>query len=106
MIWIIAYRRDGEGMGRCAARGRAAAILAAIDMIDRGIEVLSVRNRSKTKSVSADDVQRVRDLQHAPFEWPVDKPETVQSARALRTRPGVALTVPASRPTSTSPSAP
>ncbi len=66
MLWIVAYREDGEKIGRRTAWGRAAAIVAAVGMIDRGIEVVSVTDADESKSVSADEVRRVRDLRHTP----------------------------------------
>lgn len=65
MIWIVAYRED-ERTSQLAVNGRAAAIVAAIGMIERGIEVLSVTDETESKSVSDDEFRRVSELSHAP----------------------------------------
>ena len=66
MIWVVAYRGDGENPKQLATSGRAAAIVAAVGMIERGVEVLSVTDEEKTKSVSEDEIRRVGELSHAP----------------------------------------
>jgi hypothetical protein len=66
MIWIVAYRGDGEKPEEVAASGRAAAIVAAIAMIERGFEVLSITDDGKTRSVSENEIRRVSELSHAP----------------------------------------
>lgn len=66
MIWIVAYRGQGEQTGQLAASGRAAAIVAAIAMIESGLEVLRITDRSERRSVTAEEIRRVRELSHAP----------------------------------------
>ncbi len=67
MLWIVAYREDGEKIGRRTAWGRAAAIAAAVDLIDQGIEVLSVIDKNESKPVSEDEIRQVRELRRVPL---------------------------------------
>jgi hypothetical protein len=66
MIWIVAYRGDGAKTKQLTANGRAAAIVAAIALIERGIEVLSVTDDEKTRSVSEYEIQHISELSHTP----------------------------------------
>ena len=66
MIWVVSFRRDGQAAGQHNARGRAAAIIAALGLIDRGLEVISVQDQHHMRSVSAEELRRVRDLRDAP----------------------------------------
>jgi hypothetical protein len=66
MIWVVAYRGGGEKTAQLATSGRAAAIVAAVAMIEKGVEVLSVTDQEKTQSVSEDEIRRVGELSHAP----------------------------------------
>jgi hypothetical protein len=64
VFWVVAYREDGERIGRRTARGRAAAIVAAVTLLERGVEVISVTDEDESRSVSADEMRRVRELRH------------------------------------------
>src|SRR5579864_3698891 len=66
MPWILVYRGDGETISQLAVRGRAAALAAAISMIENGVEVLSITDQ-RGRSVSADEIRRVRELRRVPF---------------------------------------
>jgi len=66
VIWIVAYRGDGAKTQQLTTNGRAAAIVAAAAMIERGIEVLSVTDDGKTRSVSEHEIRLVSELSHTP----------------------------------------
>jgi|SRR5215472_11220606 len=66
MIWIVAYRGDGAKTEQLTTNGRAAAIVAAAAMIERGTEVLSITDDGKTRSVSENEIRLVSELSHTP----------------------------------------
>jgi hypothetical protein len=66
VLWVVAYRGEGERIGRRIARGRAAAVVAAAAMIDHGLEVISVTAEGESKAVSTAEIRRIRALRHAP----------------------------------------
>ena len=78
VVWIISYRGPGEEMKEVAAWGRAAAIVAAVRLIESGIDVLGIVDRSERRSVSADEIRRIRELSHTP---------ALQSMFAMRREP-------------------
>ena len=66
MLWVVAFRGEGERIGRRITKGRAAAVVAAAAMMIAGIEVISVTDEGESKSVSEYEVRRIREFRHAP----------------------------------------